>query len=346
MNYFVFRINYEDAFYPVLRDEIMIHGRLRQGWGADGMTLLQPKETFIDAWKQVWGDENATETYMSGKWNMLQIIREMNEGDLIVIPKMSADDQNHWSYFTIAERTADPYYFQPVDNDFGHIVPVRPIVSFSYNHNDKSRIVSAKFKAYQRPINRVYSSEFCDAVDALVNEFHNNPDSCQSVDRTSLAALAMSALNGKNAYLEQLVSQINHWQPSHLEKIIEELFVKNGYIKRGNNRYDRKGGDVDLVFEAFVPNTFMADIFSFSNNAHMPEIRIQAKNKTGIDDGDIEGVEQLIKMEGHEAAINILINTTREFSERAKSLAAEKGIILINGMEFASLLVKYGLDVL
>ncbi|MBQ6002367.1 MAG: restriction endonuclease, partial [Synergistaceae bacterium] len=76
----------------------------------------------------------------------------------------------------------------------------------------------------------------------------------------------------------------------------------------------------------------------------VPVIHVQAKNKSGIDDSDIDGALQLVKAEGYEKAINILINTTQKFSNEAKKYADEKGIILINGPEFASLLVKYGID--
>ena len=47
---------------------------------------------------------------------------------------------------------------------------------------------------------------------------------------------------------------------------------------------------------------------------------------------------------GKENAINIVINTTKDFSDETKKKAAEYNIILINGTDFASLLVKYGLN--
>ena len=73
-------------------------------------------------------------------------------------------------------------------------------------------------------------------------------------------------------------------------------------------------------------------------------IHVQAKNKKGIDDNDIEGALQLAGTEGYEKQINILINTTSEFSSEVKKYADENGIILINGFDFASLLIKYGID--
>ena len=41
----------------------------------------------------------------------------------------------------------------------------------------------------------------------------------------------------------------------------------------------------------------------------------------------------------------IVINLTDKFSEKAKQLADVNDVILLNGTQFASLLVRYGLDV-
>ena len=79
-----------------------------------------------------------------------------------------------------------------------------------------------------------------------------------------------------------------------------------------------------------------------------PHIYVQAKKKTGTDYGDVVGVEQLIQMESKIAdknAILIVINLTDCFTEEARIKAKENGIILIDGITFASLLVRYGIEV-
>ncbi len=346
--YYVFRITNDPKRRSMLRKELIVNGTLRQGWGAEGMTIMQGCDEFISAWRHIWGDSDASESYMTAKWNNLRIIEEMAAGDIIVIPKLSLDSEDEWSSFTIVRKTDSPYRFEVIADasDFGHIIPVEPIVSFGYIHNDATRVVSAKFKAYQRPVNRVYAEDFCRAVDRLLEEYNSNPQTRFKEDMSPIEALSAPTASAKKDYIKSIVSQINQWQPQQLEKIIEELFTKNGYTKLANNRYDRMGGDIDLIFDAFAPNTFMADIFGFSSSVSMPEIRIQAKNKRAVDTNDMAGVEQLIKMDGHESSINILINTTENFSDNTKSLAAEKGVILINGTEFASLLIKYGLDII
>ena len=152
--------------------------------------------------------------------------------------------------------------------------------------------------------------------------------------------------NGK-VYLEQIKYALQKIDNHKFEDIIGELFIKNGYTLTDNNWYDREGGDVDLVFECFNRNTLMYNIYEICD-VKMPHIYVQAKKKTGQDTGDIVGVDQLVKMEARipeKNAILMVINLTDEFSEEAKAKADEKGIILINGSTFASLLVRYGIEV-
>ena len=77
-------------------------------------------------------------------------------------------------------------------------------------------------------------------------------------------------------------------------------------------------------------------------------IRLRQAEKTGKDAGDIVGVDQLVKVEEQipeKNAILMVINLTDKFSDKAKEKADENGIILINGLTFASLLVRYGIEV-
>ena len=344
MNYYVFRINYSYA-YNKLRERI-INGELRQGWGANGMTILQPENEFLDAWRKVWGDSDNDESYMRRKYHNIRLMLDMSAGDRIIIPKVSLTQDSGWHSFVIAERGEGKYTFSPMDDDFGHTIDITPIASYSYSHNAQSLTVSGKFKAYQKPVNRVYDEDFISAVEQLIKEKKDDPESDRRSDQTFLEALAASAREKKQAYLKALVDQINKWHPTKLEQIIEKLFTKNGYTKTASNQYNRTGGDIDLVFNSFVQNTLVADIFALSGEDSMPEIRVQAKKKPGLDRDDIKGVRQLAVMEGQENAINILINTTMDFSESAKRAAEEEGVVLINGMGFAALLVKYGLDII
>ena len=79
-----------------------------------------------------------------------------------------------------------------------------------------------------------------------------------------------------------------------------------------------------------------------------PQVWIQAKNKRGHDANAIDGIKQLIgqKENDHDnlSAICILINTTDSFDKEAKRMAESNNIILINGKQFAGLILKYGIE--
>ena len=345
MNYYVFRINYEE-WYKQIREEIL-KGRLRQGWGAEGMNINQSFEEYLKVWIARWGENDATEKYIRNKYNNISIMREINVGDVLIVPKLNFNDVNDRRSFAVL-KCSKKYEFSPLGScgmDFGHVLEFDMKESFccSYDFDGDTRSVVKLFRAYQRSVNRVWNTDFKNSVDKLIEKFRRDPNSIRGENMTTIGALCAKTASVKQEFLNKIIKEINSWKPNDLEKITEELFVKNGYEKICNNRYDRKGGDIDIVFSSFQTDTLIGDIFAVSKNVEMPEIRVQLKNKEGIDDNDIEGIEQLASMDGSEESINILINTTIEYSERAKETAAEKGIILINGIEFAELLLRYGM---
>lgn len=345
MNYYVFRINYGSC-YEFIREKAL-NGELRQGWGAEGMSVVEPCEAFMEAWHNVWGMDDANGRYIIRKYNNIRTMLEIEPGDIIIIPKLSMNSKNDMQSFLIAECKGK-YSFSPINNDFGHIINIKPIASCPYAHNSYSHTVAAKFKSYRKAVNKVYSESFIESVDALIGEYLCNKENFQTADYSNIKKLSAPTSDAQKQYYKSILDTINNWDSSILEKIIVELFEKNGYVITGRNQYDGKGGDIDIVLNSFVPNTLMADVFSFSKDLHSPEVRIQAKKKSGEkDENDIEGVKQLIQMKKYdhsENAINILISTIESFNEETKEMAAKENIILIGGYEFASLLVKYGIE--
>lgn len=139
-----------------------------------------------------------------------------------------------------------------------------------------------------------------------------------------------------------MLEQLERWSPRQLELAVEELFNRNGYTTIRRNDFDREGGDIDLAFGCFPDTGFIADVFSAADGS-VPELRVQVKKKSGRDSNDIEGVEQLTRMRDGRSSFNIVINTAEGFSDRAKEAALKEGILLISGLAFADLLVRYGL---
>ena len=346
MNYYVFRIDYGNN-HKMIRNKLFKEHELRQGWGGEGFDLNQSLDQFIESWEKKWDPDNMTDReYKKRKYNNLSIMKEISVGDIIIIPKLN-EDSDGGRYFTIV-RCEGTYEFDPLkiinykgeeDTDFGHLIRVDPLKIFSYNANNETRIISAKFKAYQSAINRVYNGSFIEAVNQLLGASNKNTKQNMS----PLEALSSGSTSAKDAYLQRIVKLLNEWSSLQFEETIVALFEKQGYVVSKRNHYDREGGDIDIVFN-FTSSSFMSDLINLSSTvAELPEIRVQAKKKRGKDTGDDLGVKQLLKMQDGKNALNILINTTDEFSDEARELA-NKNVLLINGIQFAALLVKYGLD--
>jgi hypothetical protein len=77
------------------------------------------------------------------------------------------------------------------------------------------------------------------------------------------------------------------------------------------------------------------------------ETWVQAKNKTGVDQNDHIGVEQLLNMrEALSPAVcpvMILTSLADDFTPKTKRLAENHNVLLINGREFAALCLQSGL---
>ena len=241
------------------------------------------------------------------------------------------------------------YRFSVLDEakDFGHIIEVEDVFSCGYDKNLSSQKIKSKFKAYQSPLNRVRNEEFIEEVDKLVRIHMEQPDDFEKDSPDFISMISDETSDSRSQYMEKIKSALQGLDNHEFEDLIGELFEKNGYTLTDNNRYDKEGGDVDLIFECFNKNTLMYNIFEICD-VKMPHIYVQAKKKTGKDYGDKVGVDQLVKMEERipeKSAILMVINLTDEFSGEAKEKADDKGIILVNGLTFASLLVRYGIEV-
>lgn len=345
-NYYVFRINYGEHF-PQLRKELLNGQRLRQGWGTYGMAVNASYDSFKAGWQAEW-EKNLPDETMRARYHNLSIMLEIEPGDYIIVPKVSVAEPEVCRSFVIA-RCRKKYRFEvlPEAEDFGHIIEVEDVFSCGYDKNLHSQNIKSKFIAYQSPLNRVRNVSFIESVEELVRLHREQPKEFEK-DSTDLISMVSSATAAaRNQYLEEIVRALQKLDNHKFEEIIGELFQKNGYTKTDQNWYDREGGDVDLVFESFNRSTLMYHVFEICD-VKMPHIYVQAKKKTGTDAGDIVGVDQLVKMEERipeKNAVLMVINLTDAFSEEAKAKAEENGIILMNGRTFASLLVRYGIEV-
>lgn len=343
--FFVFRINYGENF-GVIRNDIIYHGLLRQGWGAEGMDITNNYNTFKDAWIERWHEEITDKTYK--KYKNLQIMKEIKKGDFIIIPKVSVVQDGVCDSFTLAVCDKE-YSFAVLEdkNDFGHIIGIKEAFSCCYKYDHNSSIIAKSFRSYQSSLNNVWDEKVTRAVTELIEQHKKQPRNFEE-NNDLITIVSNATRNERQQYLRCVKEKIRDLKAHDLENIIAQLFEKNGYHKLRANWYDKEGGDIDIVFETFGGTSLMGNIYDISD-LPTPRILVQAKNKKLVDADAVDGVNQLIKMDQDQIeeknAIKILINLTDEFPPEVIELARNNDIILLDGMQFASLLVRYGIDV-
>ena len=344
MNYYIFRIDYSDRDYFKKNLE---KGILKQGWGLENLSLLDEngeernQEKWVNACPESWRNTDEARRYLRNKNSNLRKMLEMKEGDIILIPKFP-----EWNMFSLY-RVKGKYYFdlEKTKGDYGHCIPVEVATKFSdevdkyftYNGNDATKVIHSKLRGYQKAINSVYNNEIISAIESLLQ--------IKSIKEESQITEILRGIFEKNIKsMENLNKEIFSIRPDDVEKIVEEIFVKQGYLVESRNSYDKKGGDSDRTF--IKPLPILCEVNDEIGNCR---VYVQIKKKDGICDED-EGIKQLEdivkskeKIEGIEDKINNIYKVlvcTGEFSDRIKELARDKNIILIDGIQLVRMCIK------
>ncbi|MCY4356629.1 MAG: restriction endonuclease [Gammaproteobacteria bacterium] len=313
----IFRVDEDNEW---IRNELD-QGRLRQGWGDDGLSLVNSAGERIDKsnWENAaykrWGENPSPRRFV-----ILSKMLELTSGDFVIVPKMP-----EWNQFTIA-RVSGSYKFEVAEGqkDFGHIIPVdkESIRKFHYKANKQSFIVSALFsRANHRPaVSFCNSEEHVNVVSQLL-EMYSEASEAQSND---LLAQVMDSAYREAA--KTLASEVEKWNGPRFEDAVRQSFEEQGYQIKYCKRYDGEGSDIDMLvsppanqYTSFVP----------------AEIAVQVKWKQGIDQDESSAIDQISKWADWQCseAKKIVISSASEFTKKAHEKASDKGVELICGLQ-------------
>ena len=310
-----------------LRDELA-GGRLRQGWGAPGFGLATVNGEPVDKadWeaahrqREGWGDPSPR------RFAILRRMLELDRGDIVVMPKMPA-----WDQFTIACASGG-YRFEMAGGreDFGHVIPVDPdsVRTFAYDACNEARLVSGLFgRANHWPaLSFSGSAKHLQAARRLLEM----PSSLVSRPRRELWEAVID--DAYRAAAESLAADVEAWNGQVFEDAVRQCFVDQGYELKKYRRYNRDGGDMDMVVS---PPPSRHGVF-------LPtEIAVQVKWKQGIDEDDAWAVAQIDQWaEWQESgATKYVISSATGFTERAREEAAANDVVLIGGLQTMCLLL-------
>ena len=140
------------------------------------------------------------------------------------------------------------------------------MISCAYDSTESDTdIISSKFRAYQSSLNSVKNQDFINSVANIIDKSNNN--SCNYTETTEklIKKISNDTNYNRQQYIKSVLDSLRLKANDKFEKLISELFEKNGYVLIRNNYYDKEGGDIDLVFQAFEEQTLLNDI-SFLND--------------------------------------------------------------------------------
>ena len=275
MNICIQRIDYS-APYDFLKSEILA-GRLRQGWGPEGADLNGGVSKFIEAGRNAgWED---SESRLSRKYHNLCLMLKMKPGDIIIIPKLNmntpledwATDGGAWEKtFTLLEVT-EGYRFEPVavpvwedTKEFGHIIGVKVLGSYSYYQNDLTGIISETFK----------------------KPYHWNSESLITSEVIISAVQQLIAHNddAENDVLCVILSALKNSGEARLKDVVTQLFVSNGFSVK----------DADNLAFTLIPSYNLIGDIALAVSGKFSEIRVY----TSAAEWQPDAVNILIDMDG------------------------------------------------
>ena len=314
----VFRTDKKRA--PELYQELK-GGRLRQGWGIPNMSLVDEqgkpisKEQWTQNYKSEWGEPSPR------RYSLLRHMLDFKKGDVVVMPNLPEEYQQ----FSIARVSGD-YRFETVNysdgDDYGHIVPVDPasVRTFASRANTEAYTVHSLFciTKHRPAISFAYNQDHIKAALELLQK----KDCTESKEVSEIAQASLD--DAIEVAAKAMQEKIKSWNGSQFETAVRIAFENQGYEIVRYSRYDGKGADVDIVVRPPINNLkfFMP-----------PEIAVQVKWKQGIDDNDVEAVDQLDKWDNSEIAQKFVISSASGFTDKCEKAAEEKDVILISGLD-------------
>jgi hypothetical protein len=311
-------------------------GEVRQGWGVTGTQLKENGELVSpEVWKEryrqngsLWWGKEISEAEAEKRYWILRPMAELEEGDLLVIPKMPL-----WNTFTIV--TVDKGYSfdydaldqREGDDDYRHIISIdhNNIKQFSYLLCEDTRIISKKLRGYQCSVNTAWNDDFKVSVTRLLDK---------PSDTTSNTVIKIFSDIQSDTH-KHILYRLRKLPPRDLENLVAILFENNGYDIFAKNRSNGQGGDADLILTMKLP------LISDSTELAL-RIYIQIKQKDGEDWNDVEGINQLVSIcESEGDGVKILISTADKFSNKCDLLAQEHKVTLLSGYPLVELLARY-----
>ena len=155
-NFYVWRICYDNLeWYGRIRNKLL-NGTLVQGWSPK-CADLNSRSTYINTLVNDW---NYSGIDAANRFDILKPILDINEGDWIIVPKVSITNPQIGRYSTICQATGRYRHEVPFNdrNDFCSVISVDAIKTVSFDS------VVGNLRGYQKAINRINDCDLQRAI--------------------------------------------------------------------------------------------------------------------------------------------------------------------------------------
>ena len=323
----IFNFRHERERSDEITQRIIEHNELSQGWGGGVDCNLDLREPgFID---------NCVEYYGLERTNIpsnLTRITAFTDKDVIVTPHLP--EYGRLSIHIVQGDFPHCYrYEQKDDSHQNHRIQL--IESIGLNNENEISIYNADLVGYRTALQYLRYPilpipEFDNIFLDIVKDFAADPH--QRRTASSLEEFLASLVNGVTSALTESLRNI--WPAGgeiSFENLCERVLVSNGYEIVRRHWYDGQGGDVDMVCKRSRD-----ELSVFKGREDL--LYVQVKKHDG--ETDETAVSQLIQMMGSDSkADGCVMSLADSFTCKARKLAKNNGIVLLNKNEICSLLL-------
>ena len=324
MKKMIYNFRHEKTLSDEITQRLKEHNELSQGWGGGvDCNLDLRKPDFV---------ENCVAYHELKRTNVpsnLTRISALTDGDLIVTPHLPKEGR-----LSIHIVKGDfPNCYRYDKNDDSH-QNHRILVKQSIGLGNEINIYNKDLIRYRTALRRLQYPvleipEFGEFFD-IVEKFPRDPN--KRSDASSLEQYLANLVNDITAALTENLRNI--WPAGgeiSFENLCERVLVSNGYKIVRRHWYDRQRGDVDLVCQRSRD-----ELSVFKGREDLLYVQV----KKHRDQTDEEAVNQLLRMMNPDSkADGCVMSLADGFTDDAKSLAKNNGIVLLNKNQICSLLL-------
>ena len=263
---------------------------------------------------------------MRSRHSLWRFLKEMSVGDRVLVP--GSGTYSVWNIDGPPRVVSKAEIPKGVDLGFCRDVSVHQVGSVEakeisrYDYADSA--LTARMKTYDTNAN---ISDISDSLDKALAAF---------CEEKPLRLYSWAIHEGAKGLLEEIHRELN---PAQFEELIKWYFERLGAAAEIRSKNQPKEGDVDVVasLERLRLTIYVQAKF------HETDSDTDDWAVRQVDDYAQWAKEQKVFPDDHTVA-RWVVSTCRDFTDNCKMAAENAGVILVNGIEFARMLLDAGLE--